>query len=53
MEQLEELKVNALQELEGINSINELEAWRVHYLGKKSELTNILRSLATLPLEDS
>ncbi|MFC1934017.1 phenylalanine--tRNA ligase subunit alpha [Chloroflexota bacterium] len=52
IKQLEELKVNALQELEGINSIKKLESWRVHYLGKKSELTEILRSLATLPLEE-
>jgi phenylalanyl-tRNA synthetase alpha chain len=29
-----------------------LESWRVRYLGRKSELTNILRSLASLPLEE-
>ena len=52
MEQLEKLRVNALQELEGINNINELEPWRVRYLGKKSELTGVLRRLATLPLEE-
>jgi phenylalanyl-tRNA synthetase alpha chain len=52
IKQLEELKVNALQELKGINSIKELESWRVRYLGKKSELTQILRGLATLPLEE-
>ena len=52
LKQLEELKVNALQELEGIHNIKELESWRVHYLGRKSHLTNILRSLAALPLED-
>ena len=48
--QPEELTANALKELEGINNIKELESWRVHYLGKKSELANTLRSLATLPL---
>ncbi len=52
LQQLEELKSKALQELEGIGNINELETWRVHYLGRKSHLTNILRSLATLPLEE-
>ena len=51
LKQLEELKLDALRELEGINDIKELEAWRVRYLGKKSELTRVLRSLATLPLE--
>jgi len=50
--QLEGLSVNALQELWGINQINELESWRVRYLGKKSELTGVLRSLATVPLEE-
>jgi len=52
LEKLEELEKNALQELEGINNVKELESWRVRYLGKKSELTGILRSLATLPLDE-
>jgi len=51
LEQLEELKLKALQELNSISDARELESWRVRYLGKKSELTRILRSLATLPLE--
>ncbi|MDD5039227.1 MAG: phenylalanine--tRNA ligase subunit alpha [Dehalococcoidales bacterium] len=50
--QLEELKLKALQELDSIKNIKELEAWRVRYLGKKSDLTNVLRSLATLPIEE-
>ena len=50
LKQLEELKLNARQELESINNLKELESWRVRYLGKKSELTRILRSLAALPL---
>jgi len=52
LQQLEELRVNALQELEGIDSTKELETWRIHYLGKKSELTQILRSLGSLPSEE-
>ena len=52
LQQLEELKLNALQELEDINTVRELESWRVHYLGRKSYLTKVLRSLATLPLEE-
>ena len=52
LEQLEELKQRALLELGGINNIGELESWRVRYLGKKSELTKVLRSLATLPIEE-
>ncbi len=52
LNQLEELKLKALQELEDISNIKELESWRVRYLGKKSELTKVLRNLATLPLEE-
>ncbi len=52
LQQLEQLKQKALQELESISNIKELESWRVRYLGKKSELTGILHSLATLPLEE-
>ncbi len=51
IQQLEELKLSALQELESINDVKEAESWRVHYLGKKSELTKVLRSLASLPLD--
>ncbi len=52
LQQLEELKLNALRQLENIDSATELEAWRVNYLGKKSELTRTLRSLSQLPLDD-
>lgn len=51
IKQLEELKHKAIQELEDIKDIKQLESWRVFYLGKKSELTTILRSLASLPIE--
>ncbi len=52
LQQLEELKRKALQELDGIDSIKGLESWRVCYLGKKSQLTGVLRSLTTLPLAE-
>ncbi len=52
LERLEQLRTTALGELEAIQKINELESWRVRYLGRKSELTQILRSLSTLPLEE-
>ncbi len=48
----EEIKNEALQQLEGINNTQELESWRVHYLGKKGELTQVLRSLGSMPLEE-
>ena len=52
LKKLEDLRLNALQELESIGSIKELESWRVRCLGRKSQLTQVLRSLATLPLEE-
>ncbi len=52
LKQLEELKTKALGELGGISNSKELESWRVLYLGKKSSLTQILRGLAALPLEE-
>ncbi|MEE9399659.1 MAG: phenylalanine--tRNA ligase subunit alpha [Dehalococcoidales bacterium] len=52
LQQLEELRSNALQKLESIKDIKGLEAWRIHYLGKKSSLTTMLRGLATLPIAE-
>jgi phenylalanyl-tRNA synthetase alpha chain len=52
LKQLRELKSSALGELEAVTQVKELESWRVRYLGKKSQLTKILRSLAELPLEE-
>lgn len=51
IKQPEELKVKALQELEGIDDIKQLESWRVHYLGRSGELTQILRGIGSLPVE--
>jgi phenylalanyl-tRNA synthetase alpha chain len=51
-DQIEELRQKALQELQNIDNVKDLEAWRVRYLGKKSPLTQILRGLATLSIEE-
>jgi phenylalanyl-tRNA synthetase alpha chain len=51
-DQIEEIKQRALQELQKIDNAKDLEAWRVHYLGKKSPLTQILRGLAALSIEE-
>ncbi len=50
--QLETIKSRAQMELELIKDISGLEAWRVRYLGKKSDLTQVLRGLATLSIEE-
>lgn len=52
LKQIEKIKTEALKELGDINNPKDLEAWRVHYLGKKSPLTQILRGLATLSIEE-
>jgi phenylalanyl-tRNA synthetase alpha chain len=49
---LEELRVKAISELDSIDNPGDLEAWRIRYLGRKSALTEILRGLANLPLEE-
>ena len=49
---LEELKKNALSELDAIHDLPNLESWRVRVLGRKSELTSALRGLAELPIEE-
>ncbi len=50
--EITKIKQEALKELAGINNPKDLEAWRVHYLGKKSPLTQILRGLTTLSIDE-
>jgi phenylalanyl-tRNA synthetase alpha chain len=50
--QLAELKEKALGELAACGGTAGLESWRVRYMGKKSQLTEILRSLAGLSIEE-
>ena len=52
LEKIEEIKAAALKQLEGIDNVKDLESWRILYLGKKSPLTQILRSLANLSIEE-
>jgi len=51
LKELEALQERALGELAGA-SASELDSWRVRYLGKKSRLVGVLRSLSSLPLEE-
>ncbi|MBN1643778.1 MAG: phenylalanine--tRNA ligase subunit alpha [Dehalococcoidales bacterium] len=52
LQRLEELKQTALRELGAVKDLSNLESWRVRYLGRKSELTGMLRGLAELPIEE-
>ena len=49
---LDELRSKALEELEGLTRSDELESWRVLYLGRKGRLTCALRDLKNLPQEE-
>ncbi|MCD1259321.1 phenylalanine--tRNA ligase subunit alpha [Paenibacillus athensensis] len=51
-ERLEALKVEALQELGGVQSQQELNELRIKYLGKKGPLTEILRGMGALSAEE-
>ncbi len=51
LEALEDLKSRALNELESLNDLKELDAWRVKYLGRKGSLTQKLKSISELPVE--
>jgi phenylalanyl-tRNA synthetase alpha chain len=49
---LEELRRKALEEFERVHDLAALNAWRVRFLGRKSELALLLRRLSELPLEE-
>jgi len=49
---LEELQAKALDELKTSSSSEAVERWRVGYLGRRGELTQVLRGLATLAPEE-
>jgi phenylalanyl-tRNA synthetase alpha chain len=52
IEQLEELRSKALEELGRVDDARGLEDWRIAYLGKRSALNLALRGLATLDPSD-
>ena len=52
LDRIEEIRNAALKDLDSIKDAGELEVWRVKYLGRKSDLTGILRGLAQLTIEE-
>jgi phenylalanyl-tRNA synthetase alpha chain len=52
LKKLDEIKSRANDELSSLHSLKELDAWRVRHLGRKSELTQVLRGLAALSFEE-
>jgi phenylalanyl-tRNA synthetase alpha chain len=52
LKRLEEIEIQALAELASISDSDALKAWERAYVGKKGELTTILRSVGELPPEE-
>lgn len=50
--EIEVLKENSLRELSEVYSLEALDNWRLQYLGRSGSLTQYLRSVALLPLEN-
>ena len=51
-EQLEKILQNATRELEGISDLKAMEDLRIRFLGKKGELTGILKQMGSLSAEE-
>ena len=45
---LDEIKTSALKEVKKVGSEQELERWRIAYLGRRGRLTTVLRSLPSI-----
>lgn len=52
LEKLQKIKEEGLQAFKNAKSLNELEKVRLAYLGRKSELTQLIRSISLLPFEE-
>ena len=51
-EQLEKIKEEALRQIESSEALEKLNDIRVSYLGKKGELTNLLKGMKDVAPED-
>ena len=49
---ISEIEASAMRELGEVRDSSQLGAWRHAYLGRKGKLTQVLRDLANLPLEE-
>src|ERR1700742_290596 len=52
LEQIENIRVEATEAIVDASTSAELEELRVKYLGRKAELTQVLRGIAGLPPEE-
>ena len=51
-EQIEQIKKNSIKEIENAKGLKELGDTKVKYLGKKGELTQVLRGMGSLSPEE-
>lgn len=51
-EKLEQIKAEALKQIQGSDALDKLNEIRVNYLGKKGELTAVLKSMKDVAAED-
>lgn len=52
MESINQIEEKALQQIDAASDLETLDALRVEFLGKKGELTALLKNLSSLPVED-
>ena len=52
IDQIHEIKSRAIKELEATSSPEDLEKWRIAYLGRKGALTQVLRGIGSLAQEE-
>ncbi len=52
LDQVEKLRSEAIERIGSADSLDSLNALQVQYLGRKGELTAILKSLKELPIEE-
>jgi phenylalanyl-tRNA synthetase alpha chain len=52
LKQIEKIEKDALKDIEGAKSAKELEKVRIQYLGRKSDLTKLLRSIKNVTKKD-
>ncbi|MCK4602508.1 MAG: phenylalanine--tRNA ligase subunit alpha, partial [Phycisphaerae bacterium] len=52
LEELQQLKSQAEAELAGVGSIEEMEAFRIKYLGSKGAIKSAMKALKDIPKED-
>ncbi|HCS75203.1 MAG TPA: phenylalanine--tRNA ligase subunit alpha [Clostridiales bacterium] len=51
-EKLEQLKIKAMEALEDLNDLGQLEEFRVKFMGRKGELTQVLRGMGKLSADE-